>query len=128
MITVQGYWAGRDAKFPEDMTPEIEGNALELVTRVNFLLERFDAHRRIISGWRPPSVNAKMTNASRHSKHMTGQAIDLDDPDGELDQWCMDNLPELERFQLWLEHPATTKNWCHLQSVPPKSNRRVFYP
>ena len=128
MITLADYWMGRDSKFPDDLTPEIEGNAVELLDRVNLLLASFGEERKVNSGWRPPSVNAKIPNAAAKSKHMTGQAVDLADPDGDLDDWCLENASELERLQLWQEHPAATKGWCHLQSVPPKSGKRVFYP
>lgn len=126
MIELKSYWMGRAANTA--LTREIEANAEELVTRVNLLMARFGGTRKIVSGWRPPEVNAKLPGAAVNSKHMTGQAVDLADPDGDLDQWCMDNPSELERFQLWQEHPAATKNVCHLQSAPPKSGKRVFYP
>lgn len=128
MITIQAYWMGRDEKYPEDLTGEIEANAAELLRRVNDLLDVFGEERAVRSGWRPPQVNQATPNAAPRSKHMTGQAIDLDDPEGDLDQWCLDNGKELSRLGLWQEHPAATKSWCHLQSVPPKSGRRVFYP
>lgn len=128
MITLPHYWMGRDAKYPDAMTPEIEGNAIELLTRVNLLLESFGHERKVNSGWRPPEVNAKTAGSALKSKHMTGQAIDLADPDGDLDQWCLDNESELVRLGLWLEHPASTRGWTHLQSIPPKSGRRIFYP
>lgn len=128
MITLPDYWMGRDSKYPDDLTPEIEGNAIELIARVNLLMESFGQERAVNSGWRPPAVNASVRGAAVKSKHMLGLAVDLADPDGELDDWCMDNLGELERVGLWLEHPSATKNWCHLQSVPPRSGKRVFYP
>ena len=128
MITLQSYWMGRETKYASVLTPETEGNALELLDRVNLLMTRFGETRKITSGWRPPEVNAKTPGAAVKSKHITGNAVDLADPEGDLDQWCLDNQSELERFQLWQEHPAATKNWCHLQSVPPKSGKRVFYP
>ena len=128
MINLTDYWMGRDAKYPDDMTPEIEGNAVELLDRVNFLLKSFGEDRKVNSGWRPPSVNAKTAGAAVKSKHMLGLAVDLADPEGDLDEWCLENESELERLQLWQEHPSATKGWCHLQSVPPKSGKRVFYP
>ena len=126
MLTLQSYWAGKAAN--PARTIAVAANAEELLNRVNSLMVRFGEIRKIVSGWRPPEVNAKLPGAAINSKHITGQAVDLADPDGDLDQWCLDNPNELERFQLWLEHPATTKNVCHLQSVPPKSGKRVFYP
>jgi hypothetical protein len=59
---------------------------------------------------------------------MTGQAIDLADPDGDLDEWCLEHPDMLELYGLWQEHPSATKGWAHLQSVPPKSGKRCFYP
>ena len=119
---------GRDLTYQADLTPEIEANALELIDRVNLLLASFGETRKVNSGWRPPALNAKTAGAAVKSKHMLGLAVDLADPDGDLDEWCLDNANELERLKLWQEHPAATKNWCHLQSVPPKSGKRVFYP
>lgn len=128
MITLADYWMGRDAKYPQDLTIEILANAGELVLRVNRLLDHFGETRSVNSGWRPPSVNGATPGAALKSKHMTGQAIDLADPDGDLDEWCLENESVLATLLLWQEHPAATKGWCHLQMVPPKSGRRVFYP
>lgn len=127
-MRLEDYWMKRDRLFAADLTPEIVTNAVILVERVHKLLKVFGEERDITSGWRPPSVNGNTPGAALRSKHMTGQAIDLADPEGDLDDWCMDHLDMLEHFELWLEHPSATKNWCHLQSLPPKSNKRVFYP
>lgn len=103
-------------------------NATALLTRVNRLLSHFGQYRRIVCGFVPSEEeNARRANASVRSKHLQAQAVDLADPDGDLDQFCMDNQPLLERCCLWLEHPAMTKGHCHLQSVPPLTGRRVFY-
>ena len=128
MITLDDYWMGREEKYKADMTMEILANAGETVLRANLLLDSFGETRTVNSGWRPPSVNGATPGAALKSKHMTGQAIDLADPEGDLDQWCLENESVLEELRLWQEHPAATKGWCHLQIVPPKSGRRVFYP
>ena len=127
-MNLADYWMGREEKYKADLTEEIVANAAILVERVHKLLEMFGEDRPISSGWRPPAVNGSTPNAAPKSKHMTGQAIDLADPEGDLDEWCMANAEVLEGLELWLEHPAATKSWCHLQSVPPKSGNRVFYP
>lgn len=124
----RAYWMGRNETHKEDLTAEIVTNAAILIDRVRKLLEAFGEERAITSGWRPPSVNANTPGAAIKSKHMTGQAVDLADPDGDLDEWCFENQDLLQQFELWLEHPAATKNWCHLQSIPPKSGKRVFWP
>jgi hypothetical protein len=83
---------------------------------------------KITSGLRTPEKNASTPNASPNSKHLQGLAIDIYDPDGDLDEWCLKCLVHLEQIGLWLEHPSSTKGWCHLQTIPPKSGKRVFYP
>lgn len=129
MIELSDYWMGRDKKYPDSWSEEIEGNAIDLLDRVNALLLQFGEDRKVNSGWRPPEVNAKTVNAAPKSKHMTGHAVDLADPEGDLDDWCSENDGErLAPHGLYMEHPAATKGWCHLQSRPPKSLKRVFYP
>ena len=125
---------GRDKGYSLLLTAEIARNAEITVQRANALLAefRFDTgdteHRHVNSGWRPPAVNAAVPGAAARSRHMTAEAIDIDDPEGDLDEWCMGHFDTLQRLGLWMEHPAATKGWCHLQTVPPKSGNRIFYP
>lgn len=140
MITLTEYFMGRREQFPFAITPEIERNAaltVELANKLVVLAKgagvTFEQHPRhgglVSSGWRPPTVNADTPGAAPKSKHLTGQAIDLYDPDGDLDEFCLAQADKvLKDLGLWLEHPAATKGWCHVQTVPPKSGRRVFYP
>lgn len=131
MITQKAYWKGRDVAYKSQLTSEIKSNAAEVIRKVNLLLQRSALDDRETigdanSGWRPPAVNAAIGGATK-SKHMTGQAIDVEDNDKALQRWCMANLNVLEEIGLWMEHPRDTPTWCHLQSVPPKSGKRVFY-
>jgi hypothetical protein len=134
VITLTDYWQGRDREHAAALTDEIRARAADTVARANLLVSSYrmltkDAEpRRVNSGWRPPSVNAATPGAAARSKHMTGEAIDIADPDGDLDEWCMDHQDVLLSCGLWLEHPSATKGWCHVQIVPPKSGKRVFYP
>lgn len=128
MITLADYWMGRDKTSAADMTPEILSNATETVRLANALLKAFGEDRKVNSGWRPPSVNAATPGSALKSKHMTGQAIDLEDHEGDLDEWCFEHPEILESLGLWQEHPGATKGWCHVQILPPKSGKRVFYP
>lgn len=147
MITLDDYFhaaepeGDRRLRFPLAMTPEIEKNVVDLLERVNKLtyLARgagvdFETHPRtksyVSSGWRSPEINAATANAAMKSKHMRGLAIDIYDPDGELDDWLMtdDGQRAMTDCILWMEHPSATKNWSHVQSIAPKSGRRVFYP
>lgn len=126
VISLQEYLMGRDKKYT--LTPELQSNAEETVDKVNQLLDRFGESRKVRSGWRPPEVNQATPNAAPKSKHMTCEACDLDDPEGDLDEWCFANQEILQEIGLWLEHPASTKTWTHVQIVPPKSGNRVFFP
>lgn len=130
MITLQDYWMGRDALFPLAMTPQIEHNAEITVQLANALLAKFGQWRKVNSGWRPPAVNAGTPGAAPNSKHTTGQAIDLADPDGDLDEWLLSATGQAAMVEigLWQEHPAATKGWAHVQTVPPRSGNRTFYP
>lgn len=124
MITIDEYLMGRKS----GLTFELMENAIETVEKVNTLLAAFGSTRKVTSGYRPPEINAKIVGAAKKSNHMLCKACDLADVDGKLDQWCMDNQDKLAEIGLWLEHPSKTKNWCHLQTVPPRSGNRVFMP
>ncbi len=133
MITVQGYLTQHA---PEGAAPAgVVANAEILIPRVNAALSLAWSSAvpcceapQLASGWRPPAFNATVPNAAVNSKHMTGQAVDIVDPDGDLDAWCMANIDTLTDMGLWLEHPSSTKGWCHLQSIPPRSGNNPFYP
>ena len=138
-ITVADYFMGRDITHGLMLGPDLRREAARTVEVVNKLLQRvqgvsWDINPRtgtiVSSGWRPPDVNAGTLGAAPKSKHLICRAVDLYDPDGDVDEWCMSGAGQgaLAEVGLWLEHPAATKGWCHLQTVPPGSGRRVFYP
>jgi len=128
MLTLHDYFMGRDRRFPDELTDDKRSNAEEMIDKANQLLERFGEPRKVNSGWRPAQINGATVGAAKKSKHMTCEAIDLEDKDGSLDAWCMDNLEVLQEIGLWLEHPDATPTWCHVQIVPPRSGNRVFKP
>jgi len=119
---------GRDRSHAHELNAALRANATLMVERANALLMRAAFAGVVNSGWRPQAVNAVVPNASPRSKHLSCEAIDLDDAAGALDAWCMRNLAVLEEIGLWLEHPDATPGWCHVQVVPPRSGRRVFMP
>lgn len=134
MITREDYFMGRDKAYPHDLTESIEKDAETTINRTNMLLTRFrqdtgDTYaRKVNSGWRPPAINAKTPGAARKSKHMLGQAIDIDDDNGALDDWLMTPEGEtaLREIGLWHEHPRDTDGWAHVQTVPPGSGNLHF--
>ena len=139
-ITAEMYYRGRDRLYPQDLTPTIKANVARTLVAVNALVAALERDKvgiechpvtktPVSSGWRPPAINAATPNAAVRSKHMTGEALDLFDPDGAIDDWCLKNRKRLKaEFGLYLEHPSATKGWCHVQIAPPRSGNTVFYP
>lgn len=138
-ITLADYLMGRQEIYPDEYTESVQSNAKLTVDAVNGLLARLEqagvpleanpkTKTVIASGWRPPQINGQVKNAAPKSKHMTGQACDLYDPEGAIDDWLMDNQTAMVELRLFGEHPSATKGWAHVQIVPPMSGKRVFYP
>lgn len=127
-LKVTDYYMGRDREYRSELTRELRANARETVRRANRLMKRAGLFRKVTSGWRPAALNAKVPGAAKGSKHISCLAIDLEDRDGRLDAWCMAHLDVLADIGLWLEHPDATPDWCHLQTLPPRSGNRVFEP
>lgn len=129
-ITLDAYFHAM--KRVEDPSMIVRGNAHVLITKVNALLAEIDLPEaqqpRINSGWRSTRYNATVPGAAPNSKHITGQAIDLADDDGMLDDYLFARPQRLIDHGLYLEHPASTRRWTHLQSVAPRSGNRIFMP
>lgn len=135
MIDLTAFYDGRDEAYRDELTDEIRRNAEATVARANELLKRagFEHVCSVNSGWRPRRVNAATPNASATSHHLSGRAVDLPDPRRALAAWCVANLKVLAEIGLWMEDPRWTydengDHWVHVQTVPPKSGRRVFVP
>lgn len=138
-ISIAEYLRGYATQYPGECTAQLRTNAAETVARLNKIYT-FAAAAGVVlvpsprtkslltSGWRPRAVNARTKGAAAFSRHMSGEAGDTYDPHGELDDYCYNNQQMLEEIGLWMEHPAATKGYTHLQTVPPRSKRRVFYP
>jgi len=133
------FMMGRDVSHALECTPDILRNASRTVEIVNKLLAlakgagvpiipRPDG-TLVNSGWRPPSVNAATAGAASRSLHMTGEACDLHDPKGYLAAWAETSANTVLRdLGLWMEAPAKTKGWLHVQTKSPRSGARVFWP
>ena len=128
MITLSDYYMNRDKEYPTDLTEKIATNAASLLIKVNELLNFFGSTRSVNSGWRPRAVQMKVNPKAMGSKHISGNAIDLEDKDGKLKEWCVFNQATLEELGLYMEHPSATPTWVHLQQVPPASGNRIFKP
>jgi hypothetical protein len=86
---------------------------------------------KVSSGFRPSEVNAATKGAAKKSNHMLGNAIDiLDDKKQSLANKLTPEI--LAKYNLYMEDKSATvgkmTNWVHLQIVPPKSKKRIFFP
>jgi hypothetical protein len=110
-------------------TPDVIAEACLLLPKVNEFLSSLDLPHNSVplnSGWRSRDYNATVPTAAVNSKHMSGQAIDLGDSEGDL--WDKITSDALANYGLYAEHRSATKGWVHLQTVPPRSGNRIFYP
>lgn len=105
---------GRDKSHSSEYSKEISDNIDKLLIPLNKLRDAYGKPMQVSSGWRPPSLNAAVPNAAKKSNHTLGLACDFKDTDGELDKWCLNNMPLLKSLGLWLENPDNTPGWCHL--------------
>lgn len=146
-ITSEDYF-GKMSRLNGEMPSEIvRANADELLRRGNAILaavaDRVDDDcvlaPRLNSGWRSASYNQVTQGAAVYSRHITGEAFDVRDPEGIIDSVLFEDWQKckaegreeyclLAKYGLYMEHPLATKGWCHLQTVPPRSGNRVFFP
>lgn len=134
VLTLEDWFTSSDKykwrALHKERTKEIEDNALDLVTRINYFLKEvgYYGQAKFSSGFRPHDVNKLTPGASKKSGHMNGGSGDLEDKERELALLVLSNLKLLEKHGLWLEDPKKTEGWIHVQNYPPKSGNRVFLP
>lgn len=110
---------------PKEIPDGIISNLMELRARLNQL--GFKPPRVFTCTYRSPEHNARVGGAKK-SSHLTGCACDIADADCKLKDYLRANPELLEECDLYAEDFDSTSTWVHLQSVPPKSGRRIFKP
>lgn len=115
---------GRDLTHPPN--DELKENASDTVGKLKAIEFAYGKPLTITSGYRPKEITFTVDGAKKGDAHEKCCGADLRDRDGSLNSWCMANLKILEKVGLWLEHPSSSKNHCHLQTYPPRSKNRVF--
>jgi hypothetical protein len=128
MITLQDYYMGREVIYSKDLTEGVVQRATLLLPKIDAILKAFGEERKVNSGWRPKQLQMKINPKAPNSKHITGDAIDLEDRDGKFKLWCVAHEDVLESLGLHMEHPKATPTWVHLQQVAPKSGKVIFIP
>lgn len=127
--------ADRRIEFASEYNDDIKNNAIKLLALINQLLNELGIDSAdVTSGWRPPQINNKTTNAAKKSYHMLGMACDILDDDNQCLAKLVGSRPDLlKKYGLWMESPQSTKgintNWCHLD-YGTRADRpsRVFLP
>ena len=78
-------------------------------------------------GFRPVGCPIGAVNSS----HKQGRGVDIYDPTGEIDAWCMSHAEPggyLAQYGIYIEHPDATPKWSHWTDRAPPSGNRVFKP
>jgi len=83
---------GRDHTYAAELNNELVNNATVTVDRANALLKLFGTNRGVTSGWRPKTLNDATPGAAKKSNHIKCLAVDLEDKDGKLAKWCVENV------------------------------------
>lgn len=136
MITLE-QWITASGKYQDrlkssELTEEVRTNAERLLKAVNALLSDlgWKGVVSVSSGFRPSTVNSKIAGAAKRSAHMTGLAVDIADPKGQLGRRIReDGGALLRKHGLFMEAIESTKTWVHLDLVPRKDRpSREFHP
>lgn len=106
-------------------TAIIVSNAADLARRISSLLAAYGSRPSITSGYRTPEANAAAGGAKK-SAHLEGKAADFSDRKRKFAEWCTAHTDELVKAGLWMEDPAKTPTWVHLQSR--QAGTRIFKP
>jgi len=137
MITLEDYF-GPYWDHP-DKTEEVERNALDLLRKCNALycMAELDGCELPINPKTGTGVSGKTEGGFRpgdshtgapNSTHKDGQGVDRYDPERRLAAWILAHPEILKECDLWTEDFRWTPGWVHLQSIPPRSKKRVYIP
>lgn len=119
-------------------TKEQEKNGLEIIRRVNLLAEKIEERYGIklpavpLVRWLRNEMQNEAVGGVKNSPHLTGEAMDIKDPNFIISQYILNNLDILKEVGLWMENPyycvskATGNNWIHLQIRP--ASQTIFKP
>ncbi len=118
----------------KDLPAEAQGNIMTLLERINKVRDAYGKPMKVTSGFRSMDDHKRIYEQKGikviplKSKHLYGQAVDIYDPNKELQAWILQNVALMESIGLWMEDFSATPNWCHCQIVPPASGKRFFKP
>lgn len=123
MLSLQELLKGKDYNA---LPKEHQANLMTLLERINKVRTAYGKSMTVSSGYRSLQEHLDIykrkgiTDQSRipmKSKHLFGQAVDISDPNKELQVWCQNNESLLRSIGLWMEDFGATPNWVHFQVV-----------
>jgi hypothetical protein len=105
------------------LTKENQSNLMDLLEKVNKIRLAYGKPMTVTSCIRTKAKQIEVYKAKgitdlskipMNSPHISCEAADFSDPNGEIDAWVDQNQALLESLDMWQEHPDSTSNWCHL--------------
>lgn len=123
MISKDEILMGRNKEYPLDET--LESNLDKLHEALNKFRTAYGKPMIVSSGYRPGKYN-EIAHGATNSAHLTCEACDFKDNDGELKKWILSHVNVLYDCGLYMEHQDNTPTWCHLQTR--KTINRIFKP
>lgn len=113
----------------------IQDNLNILLTKINIIRKIWNKPMIVTSGLRTIDEHILiykkkgiLVDIPMKSKHLSGDACDIYDPNKELQNFILNNIRMLEDVGLWCEDFNYTPNWVHFQTIPPKSGKIFFIP
>lgn len=99
-----------------------------LMRRVNGMLLDLGFIAAVISsGYRNSLVNDEV-GGKKNSTHLTGEGIDLNDPERKIAKAILKKKEILDQYNLYMENPRWTPKHVHLQTRPVPSGNRIYIP
>jgi hypothetical protein len=117
------YLKDREIEYP--LSPEFKENMKALLDKLDVVRVDWGRPLLISSGYRPGRYN-QVVGGAKNSAHLSCEAVDVLDRTGDLADFLTED--RLIAYGLYLENPARTPGWCHLQTRATKSGARIFNP
>ena len=129
MISIDDYLMNRGP-----VSDELMENAEDLLEKVALLEEMLNDESPttlvtfvLTGGYRPEAMIENHTlPGCPHDAHTSCRGIDLHDPDLAISKRLTEDPTLLEDANLWMESIQSAKNHLHIQSVSPRSGKRIF--
>jgi uncharacterized protein YcbK (DUF882 family) len=127
--------AGREKHTKESISPEHYKNAENLINKINQIGQLLDVSSTLSSGYRTAERQRQIyaekgKNPIMNSLHLTGHALDINDPTGRIKRQIQSNkqlLNKAKELGLYFENFNATPNWVHIQDMPPKITGRQIW-